>query len=59
MKKFLSIDATEEVIKYWQDQGYEVVFTFTPDEVVEVVRPDYSKKTLCETMLDPALYGAW
>lgn len=30
MIKLLSIDATTEVIQYWQGQGYTIVFTFFP-----------------------------
>lgn len=61
MKKFLSVDAADEVIKYWQDLGYEIVFTFTPDkeDEIKVVRPDYSKKSLCGQLLDPELVGVW
>ncbi len=59
MKKFLSSDASDEVIKYWRDKGYEIVFTFSPEAGEEVVvRPDMSKNCTC-TILDPDLEGSW
>jgi hypothetical protein len=35
MIKFLSIDATTEVIQHWRNLGYTIVFTFCPKGVTK------------------------
>ncbi len=57
MKKFLSIDASVEVIKYWRDKGYEIIFVFSP-AAEKVVRPEMGK-TVMFGYLDPRLAGSW
>lgn len=56
MKKFLSINASNQVIKHWQNEGYTIVFVFTPN-AIKTLKPELSKNT-CSQILDPELKGA-
>ncbi len=40
-RMFLSIEASDQVIRYWTDLGYEIVYTFTALAPKDLPPEDY------------------